>query len=125
MAGPRLVQREVQQRHCLLRGGRTCYLGFRRAGPRATANGFDGGPLHFTLSLATARGKATPAGRIWLDSPTAVADDAQPAFDPVINLPAELRMWPEWLAAPRRTAYWASRVGRGAALPAPQAEPRA
>ena len=85
----------------------------------------DGGPLHFTLSLATARGKATPAGRIWLDSPSAVADDAQPAFDPVINLPPELRMWPEWLATPRRTAYWASRVGRGAALPVPEAEPRA
>lgn len=84
----------------------------------------DGDPLHFTLSLATARGEAKAAGRITLDSPTAVADDEQPAFDPVINIPTELRMWPEWLAASRRAAYRASRGGRGAELSEPQSEPR-
>lgn len=87
----------------------------------STAALVDGDPLHFTLSLATARGQAKAAGRISLDSPTAVAaEDKQPAFDPVINLPAELRMWPEWLAAPRRVAYRASWGGRGAALPKPE-----
>jgi hypothetical protein len=89
----------------------------------STAALVDGGPLHFTLSLATARGDATAAGWISLGSPTAVADDEQPVFDPVINLPPELRMWPHWLAGPRRAAYGASRGGRGAALPEAESEP--
>ncbi|GAA4481685.1 hypothetical protein GCM10023094_30360 [Rhodococcus olei] len=71
-------------------------------------------PLDFTLSLATARSDATPAGRLSLGPPTE-NDDNQPAFDPVLNHPDQVVTWPQWLASARRAAYGGSRAGRHAA----------
>ncbi|MFF0818215.1 phosphodiesterase [Rhodococcus sp. NPDC003318] len=85
----------------------------------------DGDAPHFTLSLARARGPAKPAGRLSLDLPTDVPDDLQPSFDPVLNRPDGVDMWPEWVADARRAAYGAGRAGRDTEAPTPPWDTRA
>ncbi|WP_138998237.1 phosphodiesterase [Rhodococcus zopfii] len=70
------------------------------------------GPLRFSLSLASAGGALTPAGRLVVE--TLPGDGERPAFDPVLHRPAGVDMWPRWIAAARRAAYRGSRAGRGA-----------
>lgn len=72
------------------------------------------GPLSFAVHLAAARGAPVPAGRFHLEHRLPSADSVQPSFDPVLNCPPGLEMWPTWLAKLRRTAYAGSRKGREA-----------
>lgn len=74
-----------------------------------------GGPLVFSLHVASARGRLVPAGRVTLESEVRASDEAQPSFDPVLNHPASVDLWPRWLVSFRRDAYQGSRAGRGAA----------
>lgn len=72
----------------------------------------DSGTLRFGLSLKSAGGDVTPAGRLVVE--TLPGDGERPAFDPVLNCPAGVDMWPQWIAAARRAAYRGSRAGRRA-----------
>ncbi|ETT27470.1 Catalase domain protein [Rhodococcus rhodochrous ATCC 21198] len=73
-----------------------------------------GVPLLFSLHVASARGPLVPAGRVTLESAVPASDEAQPSFDPVLNHPAAVELWPRWLVPFRRDAYRGSRSGRGA-----------
>lgn len=70
------------------------------------------GPLHFALSLVSARGVMIPAGRLVVE--TLPGDGERPAFDPVLNCPVGVDMWPGPIAVARRAAYRGSRAGRHA-----------
>lgn len=73
-------------------------------------------PLSFAVFLARAGGRPVPAGVFQLERRVPRDDDAQPSFDPVLNRPQEVAMWPAWLATMRRAAYAGSRRGRGGAV---------
>ncbi|MBU4613785.1 phosphodiesterase [Rhodococcus sp. GG48] len=70
-------------------------------------------PLSFRVGLASARGAPVPVGSFRLTRRIPCEDGDQPSFDPVLNCPAGIRMWPSWLAGIRRIAYAGSRRGRG------------
>lgn len=69
-------------------------------------------PLSFAVHLASARGEPLQVGTFRLTQRVPRKDSAQPSFDPVLNCPAGVEMWPPWLAGIRRLAYAGSRRGR-------------
>lgn len=72
-------------------------------------------PLSFAMHVASARGEPVYAGTLRLEHRIPEDDSEQPSFDPVVNCPAGVEMWPAWLARLRRVAYAGSRHGRAAA----------
>lgn len=70
------------------------------------------GHIRFDLAVAPLVGASTPAGRVVLEPESGVDDDHQPTFDPVLNSPDGVEMWPRWVGALRRSAYRGSRAGR-------------
>jgi hypothetical protein len=67
-------------------------------------------PLRFVLRTGRQDGRWCDSAELTLRE---VAGDApRPAFDPVVNRPAELELRPRWLAGVRERAYTGSRAGR-------------
>jgi hypothetical protein len=69
-----------------------------------------GGGFELILSAATAIGVPRPIARLRLHT---VCDDAgQPTYDPMLNHPPGVTLYPDWLAKARELAYAGSREGR-------------
>jgi hypothetical protein len=66
----------------------------------------------FKLILSAAKVAGAPQPVAWLRLHTVCSDAGQPAFDPMLNHPPGLALYPDWLAKARELAYTGSRSGR-------------
>jgi hypothetical protein len=76
-------------------------------------NGLSKSPLTVDIEQAQGFGPFRPVARLTIKDVVPQGDSDDIGFDPVLHVPADIQLMPQWLAKVRVQAYRRSRMGRG------------